>query len=288
MSSRRGADELISEGRVKVNNRIVEKLGTVIDDVKDQVKVGRRVIRKKASGLKLFHKPKNVITSLSDPEGRPCVADFLKRQDEGYVPVGRLDFDSTGLVVLTNDGELASRLMHPKYGFEKRYRVRVSGIVTEKILRRIRRGVRLSDGIVRGEVDIEKTLSDSTWLFISLTSGRNRIIRRLMKHLRHPVSKLHRLSHGPFTLGKIKVGEVANLPQERYEQFRERIMAQEGGKGRRKVTSTRRATKRASKIRKKRSSKKQDISRKTSRKSSKNTSSKPTNRSRKKFQSKKR
>lgn len=224
VASRRGADELIREGRVKVNDRVVESLGMVIDPTEDRVRVGRKLIRTKPPGIKLFHKPRNVITSLFDPEGRRCVADYLSKGDEGYAPVGRLDFDSTGLVVLTNDGDIATRLSHPRYGWEKKYRVKVSGKVSDKIVGRIQRGVKLKDGIIRGEVSIESYLEDATWLQIVLTSGKNRIIRRLMKHLRHPVAKLHRVSHGPFSLGKMKRGALITLTDERYEQLRKRIL----------------------------------------------------------------
>lgn len=226
VSSRRGADELIDEGRVKVNGRTVTEHGVKIDPAKDSVQVGKRKIYPQAAGVILFHKPKNVISSLSDPERRPCVADFLSRKEEGYFPVGRLDFDSTGLLILTNDGDLADRLLHPRYQIPREYEVRVAGLVSEKILRRITRGVRLSDGIVKGEAKVLRTLSDATWLRITLSSGRNRVIRRLMEHLRHPVSKLHRVSHGPFKLGNVKRGELHRLSDDHYSRLRGEVFGE--------------------------------------------------------------
>ncbi|MCI5064657.1 rRNA pseudouridine synthase [bacterium] len=225
VASRRGSEELIEEGRVRVNGTVVSELGTKVDPAKDTVKVGRRVIRPQKHGLLLFHKPKNIVSTLSDPEKRKCLAHYLGKNEEGYFPVGRLDFESTGLVILTNDGDLANRLLHPRYGWERVYEVRVSGVVSEKTVRRLRRGVRLKDGPIRAEVSIMKTQQDATWLKVSLSSGKKRIIRRLMEHVHHPVLKLHRVSHGPFHLGKVRRGEMVALSEERYGQLREVVFS---------------------------------------------------------------
>lgn len=226
VASRRGADELILEGRVRVNGRVVTELGMKVDPTRDLVQVGQRKIRPKAPGIVLFHKPRHVVSTLADPEGRECIAHYLGRKEQGYFPVGRLDFESTGLIILTNDGELADRLLHPKYQTEREYEVRVGGIVSEKVLRRLNRGVRLEDGVVKAEAQIVRTLEDSTWLKIRLTSGRNQVIRRVMKHLRHPVSKLHRISHGPLRLGKLKRGELSHLGEEEYQRIRKKVLGQ--------------------------------------------------------------
>lgn len=218
--SRRAADELIEEGRVRVNGTVVSSLGTKIDPNSDVVKVGNRVIRSAKPGVILFHKPKNLISTLSDPEKRPCIGDYLGKNREGFVPVGRLDFESTGLVVLTNDGDLADRLLHPRYELDRVYEVRVSGVVSEKTLRRLQRGVHLEDGVVRAEVSIKQTQADATWLKVIIRSGKKRVIRRLMEHVHHPVLKLHRVSHGPFHLGKLRRGEMMALPEEKYQALR--------------------------------------------------------------------
>lgn len=225
ISSRRGADELIQEGRVRVNGTVVHELGTQVNPHKDTVKVGRRVIRPQTNEVYLFHKPKNVVTTLSDPEKRPCIGDYLGRNEAGLFPVGRLDFESTGLVILTNDGDLANRLLHPRYEWERTYEVRVSGVVEDKTLRRLERGVRLKDGIARAHVEVQKKQSDSTWLRVTLASGKNRIIRRMFEHIHHPVLKLHRIAHGPFHLGKVRRGEVLKLPLEKYISLREQVFA---------------------------------------------------------------
>ncbi|MCB0331199.1 MAG: rRNA pseudouridine synthase [Bdellovibrionales bacterium] len=223
VSSRRGAEELIEEGRVRVNGTVVTELGIKVDPARDTVKVGNRVIRPQQFGVLLFHKPKNVVSTLSDPEKRPCIGDYLGKNAEGYFPVGRLDFESTGLVILTNDGDMADRLLHPRYGFDRNYEVRVAGVVGEKTLRRLNRGVRLSDGPIRADVTVQKLQPDSTWLKVSLSSGKKRIIRRLMEHVHHPVLKLHRVSHGPFHLGKVRRGEMLSLPEDKYKSLRERV-----------------------------------------------------------------
>ncbi|NBW39759.1 rRNA pseudouridine synthase [bacterium] len=218
--SRRAADELISEGRVRVNGTVVEALGTKVNPVTDTVKVGNRVVRSAHPGVILFHKPKNVISTLSDPEKRPCIGDYLGKKREGFVPVGRLDFESTGLIILTNDGDLADRLLHPRYGIDRVYEARVAGVVTEKTLRRLQRGVHLEDGRIQAEVSIKETQVDATWLRIVIRSGKKRIIRRMMDHVHHPVLKLHRVSHGPFHLGKLKRGEMMAVPEEKYQTLR--------------------------------------------------------------------
>ncbi|MCB0334241.1 MAG: rRNA pseudouridine synthase [Bdellovibrionales bacterium] len=223
VASRRKAEEMILEGRVRLNDRVVTELGAKMTPGVDKIKVGSRSVNPPTRGMILVNKPKGVVTTMSDPGGRPTIAHFLDKRDRGYVPVGRLDYDSTGLVVLTNDGELAHRLMHPKFSFERIYHVRVAGILDEKTLRRIDRGVRLEDGVVSANVTVLKVSEDWTWLEVKIGVGKNRIIRRLFEHLRHPVTKLHRISHGPVKLGKIRVGDSKRLTDAQFAKIRERI-----------------------------------------------------------------
>lgn len=224
VASRRAAEILIQEGKVKVNGNIVTELGTKVTPGKDQVRVRNKIVLAAPKGIILLHKPKGVVSSLHDPEGRRSIADFITKPYRSYFPVGRLDWDSTGLIVLTNDGELAERLMHPRYGFERKYHVRVEGHMSDKELRRIERGVNLPDGRIEAKVTVLEQDDKSMWLEMIITEGRNRVIRRLMDHLRHQVIKLQRISHGPFELGKIKAGGMRHLTQKEYLRARAKVM----------------------------------------------------------------
>ncbi len=224
VASRRAAELLIQEGKVKVNGDVVTQLGTRINPDRDKIQVREKIVKPAHKGIILLSKPKEVVSTMSDPRGRKCLADFLTRPYRSYFPVGRLDWESTGLVVLTNDGELAEKLLHPRYGFERRYKVRVSGRVQDKELRRIERGINLKDGTARADVHFVKSEGDSTWLELSLAEGRNRIVRRMMEHIHHPVLKLQRISHGPFKLGKLKPGQLRRLTEEEYRSARKKVL----------------------------------------------------------------
>lgn len=224
VASRRHSEELITDGRVEVNNKVVTQLGTKIDPQHDQVRVNRRIIKPPPRGIILLHKPRGVVSTLSDPEGRPTVAHFLTKHYLSYFPVGRLDWDSTGLMIMTNDGEMAERLMHPRYGFDRTYRVRVEGIVSETALQKMEQGVRLEDGMVRAQGRFISRDEDSCWLEITIAEGRNRVVRRLMDKLRHPVMKLQRVSYGPFKLGNLQPGAIRKLTEKEYRFYREKVM----------------------------------------------------------------
>ncbi len=224
IASRRAAEELIVSGKVKVNGTIVTELGVRIDPEKDEVRVRNHIAKRAEKGILLFYKPKGVVSTLRDPEGRKCLSDFLTQSYRSYYPVGRLDWDSTGLVVLTNDGELAERLLHPRFGHTRVYQVRISGVPTDKVLKRIERGVRLKDGLVSAEVKLLSEDQESAWLEVVISEGRNRIIRRLFEHLRLPVLKLKRLSLGPFKIGKLKPGQIKRLTTKEYRAFRDKIV----------------------------------------------------------------
>ncbi len=226
VASRRKSEELIEEGRVRVNGTVQSELGTKIDPAVDVIKVGNRVIRPEKQGLALFHKPRGVLSSRTDAKGRKIFTDYLPKKLQNYFPVGRLDYDSSGLLILTNDGELSQRLLHPRHGVERVYEVKISGELSEKELQRIQRGVRLQDGKVQADIKPIKRLKDAAWYQITLTVGRNRIIRRLMEHLRRPVQKLKRVRHGPFSLGRLKPGDITILSAEEFQKVRERVFGQ--------------------------------------------------------------
>ncbi|MDC0358644.1 rRNA pseudouridine synthase [Oligoflexia bacterium] len=224
VASRRGAVEIIADGKVRVNNAVVYEPGVKITPGVDKVTVRKRSVLPPQRGLMILNKPKGVVSTLKDPQGRRTVADFLGRREKTYFPVGRLDYDSSGLILLTNDGDLAQRLTHPRYEFERVYRVKVSGQVAQKTLRRISRGVSLKDGKIQAKARVVKAGSRSTWLELTLKEGRNRLIRRMMEYLLHPVLKLHRVAHGPFRLGKLKIGEVKRLTDKDYQRAHDRIV----------------------------------------------------------------
>jgi 23S rRNA pseudouridine2605 synthase len=225
VGSRRKMEEFIREGRVRVNGMVVTTLGKQVDPAHDSVEVNRRKVRPLEKGLMLLNKPRGVVSTLSDPEGRRTVGDFLTKKQYSYFPVGRLDWDSTGLMLLTNDGELAERLMHPRYGFERVYHARVEGSVSVSTLTKLQRGIRLSGVIVKAAGAILKSDSNSTWIEVTIAEGRNRVVRRIFEKLRHPVIKLKRIVYGPFKLGRLQVGQVRTLTQSEYETVRKKVFS---------------------------------------------------------------
>lgn len=236
VASRRKADELILSGKVKVNGKTVSELGAKIDPSRDQIQVRNKFVRPPERGVLLLHKPRGVVSTLDDPQGRQTVKHFLTRQYISYFPVGRLDYDSTGLLILTNDGELADRLMHPRYGFRRVYEAKVAGHINDHTIRRIERGIPLDDGSASAKIQIIGNGNDNCWLRVEVGEGRNRMVRRLLEKVGHPVSKLKRISHGPVTLGKLQPGEMRKLSQKEYETLRLRVIGEER-RGKKKVQS---------------------------------------------------
>lgn len=226
--SRRKAEELIAEGKVRINGYVVQDLSAEVEAGKDNVQVGSRSVRMVEKGVMLFHKPRGVVCTLSDPEGRRSVADYLTKHYISYFPVGRLDYDSSGLLVLTNDGDLANRLMHPRYGFDRVYEVRVRGEVSQRSVQRLLKGMKLEDGFVQArKVTIDGTEEGSTWLTIAVGEGKNRMVRRMFDSIGHPVMKLKRTQHGPLYLGKLQGGQLRKLTEREYEALKRRVFSDE-------------------------------------------------------------
>jgi 23S rRNA pseudouridine2605 synthase len=224
VASRRGSEDLIRAGQVMVNGKRVTQLGLSIDPLKDQIRVGRRFVKRAVRGVLLFHKPRGVVSTRSDPQGRPAVSDYLPARWKGYFPAGRLDFDSSGLLVLTNDGDLGERLLHPRYGMRRVYEVQVRGFLSEETCRKLAGGVELEDGSSAAKVRVYKRDQRLTRMEIVVAEGRNRLVRRMMEAVGHPVVKLKRVAHGPFRLGGLRPGELKALTEREYLKVRELIM----------------------------------------------------------------
>lgn len=213
IASRREAERLISEGRVSVNGKTVTEMGRQIDPERDRVSLDNRPVKKQEKKVYLLlFKPRGYVSTLKDERGRRCILDLLKGVKTRVFPVGRLDFNTEGLILLTNDGEAAQRISHPKYGLPKTYLVKISGILDEKAMNRLRRGVNL-DGQKTLPIKIRKikTLKNSCWVELTLKEGKRRQIRRMFEVIGHPVRKLRRTRIGPLTLKGLLPGEHRHL-----------------------------------------------------------------------------
>jgi 23S rRNA pseudouridine2605 synthase len=216
VGSRRTCEQLIAAGRVRVNGVLVDQLGAKVDPNTAAVSVdGRRVsVRPDLVHLAL-NKPIGVLSSMSDDRGRPSVGDLVRARPERLFHVGRLDADTEGLLLLTNDGELAHRLMHPSYEVSKTYLAEVEGEMTRATMRALLAGVDLDDGPVRADgVKITQSAGGHTLVEVVLHEGRNRIVRRLMAEVGHPVVRLVRTAIGPVQLGGQRVGTLRDLSRD--------------------------------------------------------------------------
>lgn len=214
IASRRKAEEILLQGRVTVNGRPVSTLGSKADPEKDEIRLdGRRVSCDVAPLTYIaLYKPPGYVTTLSDPLGRPTVEHLVKGIPGRIYPVGRLDYDSEGLLLMTNDGNFAQRVQHPRYRIPKEYSVKVRGAVTDATVALLRKGVRLDDGFFNPlRISLEKRNPGSTWFRVSIREGRNRVIRRYFKSFGHPVTRLIRTAVGNITLEGMKAGEYRYL-----------------------------------------------------------------------------
>jgi 23S rRNA pseudouridine2605 synthase len=213
LCSRRDAERLIGEGRVKLNGKVL-KTAAVNVTPKDTVLVdGHMLPQREETRLWRYHKPAGLVVSNRDPEGRPTVFERLREQLPRVVSIGRLDINTEGLLLLTNDGELARFLELPATGWIRRYRVRAYGHIDEAALARIAKGVEI-DGVRYGPVEakLEKTQGDNQWLNIAIREGKNREVKRICEYLGLQVNRLIRVSFGPFALGDMPRGAIEEVP----------------------------------------------------------------------------
>lgn len=204
---------LIASGRVSVNGKVVTELGTKVDPDHDHVKVdGRHLTSAQPFVYLMLNKPKNVMSTLEDPGGRTTVKDFLRGVSVRVFPVGRLDFDSEGLMLLTNNGELAQALLHPRYHVPKTYLIKVKGALNDQEIARLERGVKLEDGMTSpAHVKKVRKVEANSWLEITIREGRKHQVRRMLDVVGHPVLKLLRVRMGPLSLGNLEPGEFRFL-----------------------------------------------------------------------------
>lgn len=223
VASRRQSEKLILEGRVTVNGLPVTELGTRVDWTRDQIAIDGKVLRRPEDLVYiLLNKPAGYVTTMRDPQGRRKVTDLLGNIRERVVPVGRLDYDTEGLLLLTNDGDLTYALTHPGHEVEKAYLARVKGSPTAEALRLLRRGVWLADGkTAPARVKRLARLGEDTLLEIVIHEGRNRQVRRMCAAVGHPVLELKRTRIGPQTLGDLKTGEYRLLTAAEVEKLRQ-------------------------------------------------------------------
>ncbi|MBO2945060.1 rRNA pseudouridine synthase [Paenibacillus sp. F411] len=233
IASRRKCEELILGGKVQVNGETVTALGTKADPDQDEITVSGKPIKNEKKVYVMLNKPKGVITSASDPEGRKIVSDYLKGVRERVYPIGRLDYDTEGLLLLTNDGEFANLLSHPKYHVPKTYLATVKGVPHGEGLDKLRQGIMLEDGMTSpAEVEYKDVDPDNKQAVISITihEGRNRQVRRMFEAINHPVIRLKRISYGDLLLQNLKRGIYRHLTPDEINRLVQMAMSAKNSK----------------------------------------------------------
>jgi 23S rRNA pseudouridine2605 synthase len=226
IASRRHAEDLITAGKVTVNGKSVTELGAKADPARDHIKVNGRLINpqldRREHTYVLLNKPKGYLTSMSDPENRPLVTDLIPKALGRLHPVGRLDFNTEGLLLLTNDGELTNIVTAARNKIAKVYNVKVKGVPTEKAVERLRRGVDIGEGerTARAEVHRLRSSDSNAWFEVTLVEGRNQQIRKMFDAIGHSVIKLVRAQIGPLVIGPLRAGQWRYLTTREVAQLK--------------------------------------------------------------------
>jgi 23S rRNA pseudouridine2605 synthase len=221
IASRRKAEDIIKEGRVTVSGRVAT-IGMKADPAREHIKLDGKLLSKREPRVyMMFHKPRNVVTSLHDPQGRPTVKDFLKGVKYRVFPVGRLDFDSEGMLFMTNDGDFAHAVLHPSKKISKTYLVKVKGVLEEEDIAKLRKGIKLKKRMTAPAI-IKKTrkTEQNSWLEITIHEGRKRQIRRMLDIIGHPVLKLKRVRIDGIELGGLEPGALRYLTPEEVDMIK--------------------------------------------------------------------
>ncbi len=222
VASRRKSEELIEAGRVTVNGKVIRELGSKADLAEDLIQVDGRTIREAQDKVYyVLYKPAGCVTTLSDPEGRPTIKTYLQEIPERVYPVGRLDYDVEGALIVTNDGELAFSLMHPRFGVRRTYLAKVHGVPQPAQIERLLKGVRLEDGRAKAlEADLHSRTPKNTWVRVVVAEGRQHLVKRLMEAVGAPVQKLYRADYGGVGVQGLRPGEVRELTKAEKELLR--------------------------------------------------------------------
>jgi len=222
VASRRKAEVLIESGHVTVNGKVVRELGSKADIDEDVIQVDGRTIRETQDKVYyVLYKPAGCVTTLSDPEDRPTIKTYLQHIPERVYPVGRLDYDVEGALIVTNDGNLAFSMMHPRFGVRRTYLAKVHGVPTREQIERLRSGVRLEDGRARAlEADLHSRTPKNTWVRVVVAEGRQHLVKRLMEAVGAPVQKLFRADYGGIGVAGMRPGELRELTRAEVQSLR--------------------------------------------------------------------
>ncbi|OGP17839.1 MAG: pseudouridine synthase [Deltaproteobacteria bacterium GWC2_55_46] len=222
ITSRRKAEELITQGRVTVNGKEITELGAKADPLQDRIEVdGKRISVKGPKVYILLYKPKGYISSVSDEHGRPVVTNLVSRLRLRVYPVGRLDYDAEGVLLLTNDGDLSNRLIHPTFQVPKKYLVKVKDAPAREKLDKLEKGIRLEDGkTLPAKAKFVRATQENSWIELTVFEGRNHLVKRMCMAIGHPVQKLKRVEFAGLRLGTLKPGEFRLLTEDEVAELK--------------------------------------------------------------------
>jgi len=225
IASRRKAEDLIAEGRVVVNGKAAV-IGMKADPLKDHIKVdGKLLLRVEKKVYYILNKPRGVVTSLNDPQGRPTVKDFLGRIRERVFPLGRLDYDSEGMLILTNDGEFAQAILHPSKKIPKTYLVKIKGVLEEEEIEKLRSGIRLDRGMTApAKVKRLRKTEQNSWIEMTIHEGKKRQIRRMLERVGHPVMRLLRVRIAGLEMGELQPGAYRRISPDELDMIKKEVL----------------------------------------------------------------